>query len=86
MKITILNDEEVLKEIELTNLRFKAIQLSGQKPEDYLSYKIERILDFAVNQSKQTIDRISPLTDKEMEAMIDTLEAEKVEEKKDVKP
>ena len=77
MKITISDDEEVLKEIELTNLQFKAIQLSGQKPEDYFAYKIERILDFAVNQAKQTIDRLSPLTDEEMEAMIDEIKAEK---------
>jgi len=78
MKITISNGE-VLKEIELTTLQLKAIQLTGQQPEDYLADKLERILEFAVNQAKQTVDRISPLTDGEMEVMLDEIEAEKVE-------
>jgi len=34
MKITITKDKELLKSIELTNLQLKAIQLTGQKPED----------------------------------------------------
>lgn len=42
-------------------------------------------MEFAVGQAKQTIDRISPLTDEPMESMIDTLKVEKVEpEVKDV--
>jgi len=79
MKLTILDDKKVLKTIELTNLQLKAIQLTDQKPEDYIAYKLERILEFAVDQVKQTIDRISPLTEVEMESIIDTLEAEKIE-------
>lgn len=77
MKLIISNDEKALKTIELTNLQEKAIQLTSQKPEDYLIHKLERILEFAVNQAKQTIDRISPLTDEQMEDVLDTLKAEK---------
>jgi len=77
MKITITQDETILKEIELTTLQLKAIQLTGQEPEDYIAHKLERILEFTVNQAKQTVDRISPLTEGEMESIIDALEAEK---------
>ena len=80
MKITISEKKKiltkVLKTIELTNLQLKAIRLTGQKPEDYLANKLERILEFAVNQAKQTIDRISPLTDGQMESMIDEIKKE----------
>jgi len=78
MKLTITQDETILKTIDLTSLQLKAIQLTGQKPEDYIAGKLERILEFAVSQAKQTIDRISPLTDEAMEGMIEALEAEKV--------
>jgi len=78
MKLRISNNKKILKTIELSSLQLKAIQLTGQKPEDYLAGKLERILEFAVSQAKQTIDRISLLTDGEMESMLDTLEAEKV--------
>ena len=77
MKITIIQDEKILKEITLTSLQEKAIRLVGQEPEDYLANKLKRILEFAVSQAKQTIDRISPLTDEGMESIIDALEAEK---------
>jgi len=76
MKIKILNNDKEI-EIELTDLQVKAIQLTGQQPEEYLANKLERILEFTVNQAKQMIDRVSPLTDVEMESIIDTLEAEK---------
>ena len=49
MKITISQNKKVLKTIELTNLQFKAIRLTGQQPEDYLADKLERILEFAVS-------------------------------------
>jgi hypothetical protein len=81
MKITISKNKKVLKSIELSDLQLKAIRLTGQKPEDYLADKLERIMDHAVNQAKQSIDRISPLTNGEMESMLDTLEAEKQDEK-----
>lgn len=77
MKIMIRDDNKVLKEIEFTTLQLKAIQLTGQEPEDYLAGKLERILEFAVNQAKQTVDRISPLTNGEMESMIEEIEKEK---------
>jgi len=77
MKIILEDNGQVLKEIELSTLQLKAIQLTGQKPEDYLSHKIERILDFTVNQAKQTVDRISPLTKVEIEGILDKIEAEK---------
>ena len=76
MKVNILDDRSVLKTIELTNLQVKAIRLTGEQPEDYLVHKLERILEFAVNQAKQMINRISLLTDKEMENMIDEIEEE----------
>lgn len=79
MKLTISKDKKVLKTIELTTLQLKSIHLTGQAPEDYLANKLERILEFAVNQAKQTIDRISPLTDEAMESMIEALEPEKEE-------
>ncbi len=85
MKLTITQDDKTLNEITLTPLQEKAIQLTGQKPEDYIAGKLERILEFAVNQAKQTIDRISPLTDEAMESMIDALEAEKVKPEEEVK-
>ena len=71
MKITISDNSEVLKTIELTTLQLKSIRLTDKKPEDYIAHKLERILEFAVNQAKQMIDRVSPLTDKEIEDIID---------------
>ena len=76
MKITISQKKKALKTIELTDLQLKAIRLAGQKPEDYLADKLERILEFAVNQARQTIDRISPLTNGQMESMIDEIAKE----------
>ena len=80
MKITISEKKKVLtkvlKTIELSPLQLKAVRLTGQPPEDYLADKLERILEFAVNQAKQTIDRISPLTDGQMESMIDEIKKE----------
>ena len=77
MKIRISENKKVLKTIELTSLQVKAIRLTGKLPKDYLADKLERILDHAVNQARQTIDRISPLTNGEMESMVDEIEAEK---------
>ena len=71
MKITISSDQKVLKTIELTNLQLKSIRLTGQEPENYIADKPERILELAINSAKQTIDRISPLTDKEIENILD---------------
>ena len=80
MKIRISENKKVLKTIELSNLQLKALRLTEQKPEDYLADKLERILEFTVNQAKQTIDRITPLTDEGIESMLDVIEAEKAEE------
>ena len=76
MIIKVLQDAEVLKTIELTTLQFKSIQLTGQKAEDYLADKLESILEFAIKQAKQTFDRITPLTEVEMESLIDAIEIE----------
>ena len=84
IKINISDEGKVLKSIEITNLQLKAIQITGQNPKDYLVHKMERILEFAIGQAKQTIDRISPLTDGDMESIIDTLEAEKIREEGNV--
>ena len=83
MKINISEGGKVLKTIELTNLQLKAIRLTGQQPEDYLADKLERILEFTVNQARQTVDRISRLTDVEMEDLLDGIEAEKAEAEKE---
>jgi len=83
MKINISEGRKVLKTIELTNLQLKAIRLTGQQPEDYLADKMERILEFTVNQARQTVDRISRLTDVEMEDLLDGIEAEKAEAEKE---
>ena len=80
MEIILKHKTKILKTIELTPLQLKAIRLTGQKPEDYLVDKLERILEFTVNQVKQTIDRISPLTNGELESMIDEIETEKEEQ------
>ena len=80
MKITISQNKKVLKTIELTNLQLKTVRLTGKLPEDYLADKLERILEFTVNQAKQTIDRISPLTDGQMESMIDEIKKERQDE------
>ena len=76
MKLTISQNKKVLKTIDLTNLQVKAIRLTGKLPKDYLADKLERILEFAVSQARQTIDRISPLTDGQMESMIDEIAEE----------
>lgn len=77
MKITISENDEVLKTIELTTLQLKSLRLTGRNPEDYLAGKLERVLDSVVDLAKLTIDRISPLTETELEAMIDEIEVEK---------
>jgi len=77
MKIILESDGRILKEIELSTLQLKAIQLNGQEPENYISHKIERILDFTISQAKQIVDRISPLTEVEIEGILDKIEVEK---------
>jgi len=77
MKIILESDGRILKEIELSTLQLKAIQLNGQEPENYISHKIERILDFTISQAKQIVDRISPLTEVEIKGILDKIEVEK---------
>lgn len=82
MKITITQDEVVLKEIELTNLQFKSIRFTAGEPEDYIVYKLGRILEFAVNQAKQKYAKykLDKATDEEMEAIADEVAEEEKEE------
>ena len=81
MKIILEHNKKILKTIELTALQGKALKLmGGSDPVGLLAGKIKRILEFAVNQARQTIDRISPLTNRQMESMIDEIEEEKKDE------
>lgn len=78
MKIEIIQDTETVKTIELTTLQLKSIRLIGQQPEDYIANKLERILEFAVNQAKQKYAkyRLDKATDEELEAIADEIAKE----------
>ena len=65
-----------MKEIELTSLQLKAIRFAKQEPEDYLEDKIKGVLKFTIDQAKQILDRISPMTEEEIEELLDEIEPE----------
>ena len=87
MIIEIIQDTEIVKTIELTTLQLKSIRLTGKKPEDYVADKLERILEFAVDQAKQKYAqyRLDKATDEELEAIADEI-AEKQQLSSDGKP
>ena len=64
MKLTISHNKKVLKTINLTSLQLKSFQLLGLRPEDYLEYKIQRLLEFPVQQA----------TEEEIDSIIDEVE------------
>jgi len=90
MKITIYDDkDEVLKSITLTDIQFKALYLnSNGQPEQEFIHKLERILDFEVEQAKQLIAkrRVQELDAMEMDSIISEIEAEKVVEEEAIEP
>jgi len=79
MKLTISQNKKTLKTINLTSLQLKAFQLLGLKPEDYLEYKIQRLLEFPVQQAKDLYakKRLETLAAEEIDSIIDEVEAEK---------
>jgi len=85
MKLTIRHENKTLKTIELTPLQLKACKLTNQEPHVYLANKIERILDFTVEQAKQKLAkvRLGKATDEEIETLADELLADEVREEKE---
>jgi len=85
MKLAIRHGNKTLKTIELTPLQLKACKLTKQEPHLYLANKIERILDFTVEQAKQKLAkvRLGKATDEEIETLADELLAEEVREEKE---
>ena len=88
MKIILKQDIKVLKTITLTTLQQKALKLMSQEPVEYLTYKIERILEFTVEQAKQTFAsrELENATDSELEIMADEIEAEKLVKEEETVP
>ena len=80
MKIIIEDDEKTLNEIILTDLQTKALLFANEDAAAYLVNKINRILDFALEQAKQIFSKheIDKKTDVELEVIADEIEAEKV--------
>jgi len=85
MKLAIRHENKTLKTVELTPLQYKACKLTNQEPHVYLTNKIERILDFTVEQAKQKLAkvRLSKATDEEIETLADELLAEERKEPKE---
>jgi len=85
MKLAIRHENKTLKTIELTPLQLKACKLTNQEPHLYLADKIERILNFTVEQAKQKVAkvRLGKATDEEIETLADELLAEEVHEEKE---
>jgi len=85
MKLAIRHENKTLKTIELTPLQLKACKLTNQEPHVYLADKIERILNFTVEQAKQKLAkvRLGKATDEEIETLADELLADEVPEEKE---
>jgi len=85
MIIKILQSNKALKTIELTTLQLKSIQLTNQPPEDYLANKLERILEFALDQAKQKYAKykLDKATDEELEAIADEIADEEEDQQAD---
>jgi len=82
MKILIENNGKILEEITLTPLQEKSLILLD---DNFLVYKINRILDFAVEQAKQIYvkEKSSDITEAELITLADEIEARKVVENKE---
>lgn len=90
MKLTLYDDKNhVLKSITLTDIQVKALYInSGGQIVQELIHKLERILDFEVEQAKQLIAkrRFQELDSTEMDSIISEIEAEKSAEKEPLEP
>jgi len=75
MKIIIEENEQVLKTIELTALQEKCLKLITQDSVDFIAKKIERILEFTIEQAKQKFSmyEIGNKTDQELETISDKI-------------
>jgi len=79
MKIILKHNTKILKTIELTILQGKALKLMGaEDPVGFLTSKIERILEFVLEQAKQRYakHRLDDATDAELEAIADEIASE----------
>lgn len=82
MQIILKHNTKILKTIELTALQGKALKLmGGGDPVGFLTRKIERILEFALEQAKQRYAkyRLDDATDAELEAIADEIASEEEE-------
>ena len=77
MKIIIEENEIVLKTIELSALQEKSLKILAKDSVDFLVRKIERILEFILEQAKQkfVVYEIEKKTDQELETIADKIEA-----------
>ena len=77
MKIIIEENEIILKTIELTVLQEKSLKLLTKDSADFLTKKIERILEFTLEQARQkfAVHEIEKKTDQELEIIADEIEA-----------
>lgn len=79
MKIILKHNSKILKTIELTTLQGKALKLmGGGDPVGFLTRKIERILEFVLEQAKQPYakHRLDSATDAELEAIANEIASE----------
>jgi len=82
MKIILKHNTKILKTIELTTLQVKALKLiGGEDPVGFLTSKIERILEFVLEQAKQIYAKygLGKATDVELEAIADEIIASEEE-------
>lgn len=83
MEIILKHNSKILKTIELTTLQGKALKLMGEgDPVGFLTRKIERILEFTLEQAKQRYakHRLGDATDAELEAIADEIASEEDKE------
>jgi len=82
MKILIENNGKILEEITLTPLQEKSLILLD---DNFLVYKINRILEFAVEQARQLYikEKSNDITEAELITLADEIEARKEAENKE---
>jgi len=86
MKIILEHNTKILKTIELTALQGKALKLmGGEDPVEFLTHKIERILEFVLEQAKQVYakHRLEDATDVELGTIADEIASETASEEPD---
>ena len=85
MKMLIENNGKILEEITLTPLQEKSLILLD---DNFLVYKINRILEFAVEQARQLYikEKSNDITEAELITLADEIEARKtIKEEEEVK-